>query len=224
MIGATGTRTPRQRRSRETRARIISAATQLFIARGYPATTMAAVAAEAGVSVQSLYLRFGGKPDILAAAFDVAIVGDDEPVPLLDRPWVADIKAAPDGASAVRILMSAMRPLMQRTYPLYAVVRSAAASETGDIFDHSRRQRRDGLQTVTSVLATKDSFRSDLTAEQAADRLYALVSEDHYGLLVGDCGWSPEAWERWCGDIVLTALFTPPRARPATGRTTRKRK
>jgi AcrR family transcriptional regulator len=224
VIGATGTRTPRQRRSRETSTRIISAANRLFITRGYPATTMAAVAAEAGVSVQSLYLRFGGKPDILAAAFDVAIVGDDEPVPLLDRPWVADMTAATDGASAVRILMSAMRPLMQRTYPLYSVVRSAAASETGDIFDHNRRQRRDGLQTVTSVLATKDGFRSDLTAEQAADRLYALVSEDHYGLLVGDCGWSPQAWERWCGDMVLTALFTPLTAQLAAGRTTRKRK
>src|SRR5437763_16336971 len=96
----------RHARSRATRARIVEAATRVFVRDGYLTTTMAAIAAEAGVAVQSLYLGFGSKLGILSAAFDVAVVGDVEPVPLLERPWVRELAACPDGPRALRLFVA----------------------------------------------------------------------------------------------------------------------
>src|SRR3954471_18080853 len=95
----------RQARSRATRARIVAAATRLFVRDGYLTTTMAAIAAEAEVAVQSLYLGFGSKLGILSAALDVAIAGDDEPVPLLQRGWARELAETPDGPRAVGLFV-----------------------------------------------------------------------------------------------------------------------
>jgi len=87
-----------QRRSRATRARILDAANPLFLREGYLTTTTGAIAVAAGVSVQTLYMGFGSKLGILSAALDVAIAGDHEPVPLLDRAWVRELAEAPTGS------------------------------------------------------------------------------------------------------------------------------
>ena len=82
-------------RGAATKARIVEAATRLFIEHGYLDTTVAAIANEAGVALQTLYLSFGSKVAILRATHDVAVVGDDAPIPVLDRPWVAEMRAEP---------------------------------------------------------------------------------------------------------------------------------
>src|SRR3954451_20182770 len=107
----------RQRRSVLTEQRILAAASELFVADGYAATTMAAVASRAGVAVQSLYLRFGGKLQVLRAALDAAIVGDTAPVPLLERDWFARLGELGDGPGAVRLFVGEIEALMIRTYP-----------------------------------------------------------------------------------------------------------
>src|SRR4051794_10945634 len=136
-------RARRQPRGRATRARIIAAATRLFVRDGYLATTMAAIAAEAGVAVQSLYLAFGSKLGILSAALDVAIVGDVQPVPLLERLWVRELAALSDGPQAVLLFVGQLRQILERTYPLYAAVRAASASEAGELLAENKRQRYD---------------------------------------------------------------------------------
>ena len=77
----------RAERARRTRRRIVDAATALFLERGYAGATMRAIAAAAGVAVPTVELGFGTKATLLKAAIDVAIAGDDEPVPVLDRAW-----------------------------------------------------------------------------------------------------------------------------------------
>ena len=195
-----------QSRGRATRARILAAATRLFVRDGYLATTMATIAAEAGVAVQSLYLRFGSKLAILSAALDVAIVGDDEPVPLLERPWMRELRQA-DGPGAVRLLVVQVRRVLERTYPLYAVMQSAAAGEAGALLADNKHQRFEGERAVAGELCAKSGFAADLSVDRAADLLYALLSEEHYGLLVAERGWSPEAWEAWCIDTLVQVLF-----------------
>src|ERR1700682_2542723 len=128
----TRSRGGRQKPRRATRERIVRAAAALFIRDGYLATTMAGIAAEAGVAVQSLYLIFGSKLDILKAALDVAIVGDFEPVPLLEREWAKRFAETPDGPQAVRLLISEVSRILGRTYPIYAAVPAAAASRGGE--------------------------------------------------------------------------------------------
>lgn len=90
---ATSTRGGRERR---TRRRIIAAAAELFLDQGYGATTLDQVAGRAGVAVQTVYFHFGNKATLLKEALDVAAVGDDKPVALLDRPWLQEVTAEPD--------------------------------------------------------------------------------------------------------------------------------
>ncbi len=207
MSAALRARPGRQSRARATRARIIAAAARLFVRDGYLATTMSAIAAEAGVAVQSLYLRFGSKLAILSAALDVTIVGDDAPVPLLERPWVRALAESPNGPQAVRLFLRQARQIIGRVYPLYAVVQAAAASEAGALLADNKRQRYEGVRTIATLLSDKPGFAPNLSVDMAADLLYALVSEEHYGLLVVERGWSPEAWETWCADTLSSLLF-----------------
>lgn len=197
----------RHARSRATRARIVEAATRLFVRDGYLATTMAAIAAEAGVAVQSLYLGFGSKLGVLSAALDVAIVGDDEPVPLLQRSWVRTLAETPDGPRAVRLFVDQVGEILGRTYPLYAVVQAAAAGEAGELLAENKRQRYAGVQAIATHLSQKPGFAAGRTVAEAADLLYALVSEEHYGLLVVERGWSAEAWSTWCAAALNRSLF-----------------
>src|SRR5438445_12171483 len=86
-----------------TRAAVVDAARVRFLDRGYAATTIADIAGDAGVSVETVYKAFGNKAGLLKALFDVAIVGDHEPVPLEGRDMVARIQAEPDGREKLRI-------------------------------------------------------------------------------------------------------------------------
>ena len=197
----------RQRRSVLTEQRILSAASELFVADGYAGTTMAAVAARAGVAVQSLYLRFGGKLAILGAALDAAVVGDAAPVPLLEREWFARLRDVADGPGALRLFLDEMERLVTRTYPLYEVL-LRTGDEARELLASNKAQRHEGLRAVAEVLAGKPGF-TGAAGQHTADILYGLVSEESYGLLVAERGWSPAAWRDWVTEVLHRALFAP---------------
>src|SRR5688572_25206086 len=85
-----------------TRSRVVRVADARFRADGYAATSVAAVARDAGVSSQTVYNVFGTKSALLKAAYDIAVVGDDDPVPLAERPDVRALYAEPDPAAFLR--------------------------------------------------------------------------------------------------------------------------
>ncbi|HEX6419601.1 MAG TPA: helix-turn-helix domain-containing protein, partial [Acidimicrobiales bacterium] len=95
----------REQRARATRQRIVAAATALFGERGYAATTVGAIAGEAGVAPATVYQAFGTKSAILKRALDEAIVGDAEPLPLLERDWVAAARREPDARRRLAIVV-----------------------------------------------------------------------------------------------------------------------
>ncbi|HZD74281.1 MAG TPA: TetR/AcrR family transcriptional regulator [Actinomycetota bacterium] len=195
-------------RGRQTRARIRDAATTLFRQRGYLDTTMAAIAAEAGVAVQTLYLAFGSKVAILAAAHDVAVGGDEAPLPVLDRPWVAEVRAEPDGTRALAVLVDQALRIIERVSPIYGVIQAAAAdAEVRQFLDLTKSQRLDTMRALAAELASKPGFTRDLSLEQTADTLYALVSDDVYRLLVVERRWPAEAWKTWTYNTAAHWLF-----------------
>src|SRR3974377_1254885 len=114
-------------RGAATKARIVEAATRLFIEHGYLDTTVAAIANEAGVALQTLYLRFGSKVAIRAPAPDVAVGGDDAPIPVLDRPWVAEMRAEPDGRRALRFVIDNGMQIIERVMPIIGGIQAAPA-------------------------------------------------------------------------------------------------
>lgn len=172
-------------RGRKTKARIVAAATRLFAERGYLETTMAAIAAEAGVAVQTLYLAFGSKVAILAAAHDLAVVGDDEPIPVLDRPWVDEVRAEPDVSRALELVLTNTLGIVERVAPISGVIQAAAAdTDVAELLARTNAQRLETMRFLAAELGTKPGFVSALGADKVADVLYAMVSNELYRLLV----------------------------------------
>ena len=119
----------RAEKTRLTRRRIVGAAADLFLGQGYGATTLDQVAARAGVAVQTVYFHYGNKATLLKEALDVAAVGDDEPVPLLDRPWYQEMTVEPDPARVVELWTVGGREILERVAPLLAVVRGTVGTD-----------------------------------------------------------------------------------------------
>jgi AcrR family transcriptional regulator len=119
----------RAARKAETEARLVHAATALFVERGYAATTLADVASLAGVASRTVYVRFATKADLLRRCVGVAIAGDAAPVALADRPWMDEAMTAPSLDERIRLMAAASADLMDRAGPLLEVAQQAAATE-----------------------------------------------------------------------------------------------
>jgi AcrR family transcriptional regulator len=197
----------RRERSRRTRARVVEAATALFVADGYVATTVEAVAERAGVAVQTVYYLFGTKRNLLAAVLDTSIAGDDEPVPVLDRPWFDAVGAAADARAAVAHLADGVTVILDRVAPVYEVMRCAAADpEVGALLAANRAARRADQRRLVEVLDRSGHLHPGLDVDTAADVVYGLLNEEVYLLLTVDCGWSTERFRRWAGALMTHQL------------------
>src|SRR3954447_11850823 len=117
---------PRAARTRATRRRIVDAAAELFVGQGYAATTLEQIATRAGVAVQTVYFHFGNKRSVLKEAVDVAVVGDDEPDGILDRPWLEEAQAESEPRKVIQLWMGYGRGILTRVGPIMRVVRDAA--------------------------------------------------------------------------------------------------
>jgi AcrR family transcriptional regulator len=202
---------PRAARARETRRRIIDAALRLFVEQGYLPTTMSAIAREAGVAVQTLYLAFGSKASILSAALDFAIVGDDAPVPLIERPWMQQLRAEEDGHRAVALLCREVAELFRRVAPLHVVIRAATGdADVARLLAHDQQSRYATQRQFVGILADKPGFNAELGEERAADIVYGVLSEAVYLLFCVDRGWSVADWNAWVAATLSSQLFPTP--------------
>jgi AcrR family transcriptional regulator len=199
---------PRAAQARETRRRIVDVALRLFVEHGYMPTTMSAIAQEAGVAVQTLYLAFGNKWGILSAALDVAIVGDDKPVPLIERPWVHDLRAEEDGRRAVTLMCREVAQLFRRVAPLHVAIRAATGdADVAQLLEQDQQSRYATQHQFVLILATKSGFNTEMGEDRAADLVYGLLSEAVYLLFCGDRGWPVETWTDWVAATLSSQLF-----------------
>jgi len=205
----------RRERSQQTRRRIVEAATQLFLVRGYVTSTIEDVASEAGVAGQTVYYVFGTKPQLLAAVLDASIAGDAEPVPIIERAWVDSLRAEPDAATAVQLLVDASVPIVVRTAPIYEVVRRAASdADVSILLEETRRKRRRDQRALITTLADAGHLSPEVSIDAATDAFYGLVNEEVFQLLTGDCGWDIDRYRRWVTGHLVHELLgaTPPSA------------
>jgi AcrR family transcriptional regulator len=203
---------PRDRRARraaETRSRIVDAAGRLFAERGYGGTTIEAVAAEADVAVETVYARFKNKRNLLAAYLDVAIVGDSDAVPLLDRDEVQKLRQTSDQRDRLRGLAHLGRTILERTATAHAVLRSAAAidPEAAAFAEDDERRQRTTFRAYVDIITDAGPLRDGLSAEEATDTIWVLGSPDSYARLTHR-GWTPARYERWLATN-LTLLLLP---------------
>ncbi|MFG3437037.1 TetR/AcrR family transcriptional regulator [Nonomuraea sp. NPDC047897] len=201
----------RAEKAKETRRRILAAASELFVRDGYGATNLQDVADKAGVAVQTIYFVFGNKRALLKELVDVTIVGDDEPVATMDRPWYAAALAAGTAQEMVRAYVAGTTSVLERVAPIGKVLEAAVASdpEVAALWPHDVDPRYVVHRRAAETLAGKPGARAETPVEEAADLLYGLLSPELYLLFVRERGWSRERWERWAGETLGARLCSP---------------
>lgn len=200
-----------QARTRLARAAVIDAARTLFFERGYGATTIEAISALSDVPPATVYRLFSSKRGILKALLDVSIAGDDEAVPMADRPPVRSLLAAPDPRNKVAGFVAIAAQVNSRTAAIYRILVSAAASDpdAAALLDELTRQRQDGQGGLARSLARAGALRPKLRERDAGDIIHALMSPEVYRLLVVDRGWPPERYEKWLTETLVDQLLAP---------------
>jgi AcrR family transcriptional regulator len=199
----------RAEQARVTRRAVLEAARALFVSRGYAATTIEAVAARADVSPETVYATFRNKRSLLSDLIDVSIAGDDAPVPVLERPWVREMRDEPDLRQRVRILARNGRLMLERWADVADVLRAAAAADPkiATLWARNKQQRLAGQRALLRIVTQGERLRDGLTGESAADVLFAVGSPEVYRMLVADRGWSAARFERWYADTLERFLL-----------------
>jgi AcrR family transcriptional regulator len=200
-----------QARTRLARGAVIDAARTLFFERGYGATTIEAISTLSDVPPATVYRLFSSKRGILKALLDVSIAGDDEAVPVGDRPPVRSLLAAADPRAKVAGFVAIAAQVNSRTAAIYRILVSAAASDSdaAALLDELTRQRREGQGGLTRSLAGAGALRPKLREREAGDIIHALMSPEVYRLLVVDGGWPPERYEKWLTETLVDQLLAP---------------
>jgi AcrR family transcriptional regulator len=192
------------------RRRILDAAAVLFSEHGYLGTTIAQIAAAAGVSTQSVYNMAGGKAELLKAVYDAAVAGDDEPVPVAQRPLIQAMIAAPEPREALALYARLGREIAQRTHRLVTVVLAQAATGDAALTEFAAQietQRAIGTEATARHLASRFELRTGLSEQRAADILWTLTAPDIVERLVIKRNWSWDAYEHWLADTMATTLL-----------------
>lgn len=200
----------RQEQAARTRVAVLTAARELFLEQGYGATTVEQVAARAGVSKPTVFTAVGNKQQLLKTVRDVAMAGDDDPVPVAERPSLQAAFDAPTAAEALRLFAAHAAALQRRYAGVDEVLRGAAAA--GDpvlreLWRTSEDQRRTAAAMVVARLADKGPLRRGLTPGRAADVLSTYLAPDLYARLVHALGWDHDAYEQWLAVTLVEQLL-----------------
>ena len=194
-----------------TRQRVAEAAAKLFVERGYPATTLQAIADAAGVHVQTIYQAFGTKVAVLAEAAAVLVAGPDtDPAtPPPERAWVTELFAEPDPSRQLALYAKDMRAVSERYMGLLDVMRVTAAADpdAGSFLAEAERGRYAGPEHIAAALAERGVLGDGLTAQRAADIMYAVTTYDVFRSLISDRGWSGQDAEDWVARSLSTLLL-----------------
>jgi AcrR family transcriptional regulator len=195
-----------------TRRRILDVAGRLFVERGYLGTTLNAVAETAAVSVQTVYNVVGGKAALLKAVYDITLAGDDEPVPISERPEFRAVVEAPTGRDCLIRYSALGRLLGERTTPLVTMLLAQAAAGDADLAAFVATiegERANGTRNVATLVAHRFGLRAGLDLDAAADVLWTLTSPDLADRLVVRRGWGWDRFEVWLGSTMADALLGP---------------
>jgi AcrR family transcriptional regulator len=184
----------RQSQARESRDRVLAVARRLFIEHGYAGTSVATIAAEAGVSVPTVFAGFRSKVNLLKEAVDTAIAGDTDDRPLRDRPVLQHIHEGRTFDEVVQRMADAFAEVAERAYPIYAVL-SAAADSDPQIAALLRELDRQRLVGAGLLAATVAERLGTTDVDEIRDSLWVLQSPLQYGLIVRDRG-RPVGWYR----------------------------
>ena len=200
----------RQKQARETKMQIVQAARALFMERGYPGTTIEAIASQAGVSQETVYAIFKNKRNILSFLLDISVGGDDRPIPILDRPQPQEIMHDTDQHRQIAMFARDITEILARVTPVFEIMRGAAKSEPeiANLLKHMLDERLQNMIRFVSSVAANGKLRDGMTEKDAGEIAWTVTSPEIFHLLNTDRGWAKEKYIQWLTDT-LTRLLLP---------------
>jgi AcrR family transcriptional regulator len=205
----------RAEQARQTRQAVVDAARRRFLRDGYAATTVTAIAAEAQVSVETIYKAFGGKPGLVRAIWATALAGEG-PVPAEMRSDELQ-EREPDPRQIIRGWGRLTAEVAPKVAPILLLIRSAAATdpEMADLRAELEAERLRRMTSNARHLADAGHLRDNITVERAGEVLWTYSSPELYELLVLSRGWQAERYGAFVAEAITAALLPPePPARP----------
>jgi TetR/AcrR family transcriptional regulator, regulator of autoinduction and epiphytic fitness len=199
----------RARQARETRRRIVEAASSLFVREGYSETSIRAIAEEAGVAVPTVYASLRSKANILRAVVDLTVRGDDEAAPLASRPGWQEIERQQNPREQLALFAHLHRQICDREAAVFAQLEAAAGADpeaTQVLVEHDQR-RYETQRRLARNLHRRNQLKPGLAAREATDVIWTLASERTYLALVRDRGWKPDHYERWVAEQLAAGLL-----------------
>lgn len=196
----------RQQQAARTRAAVLASARALFVSRGYTATTVADIARDAGVNLDTVYATVGRKPALLREVLETALSGADAAVPADQRDYVRAVRDARSAADKIAAYVAGLRRLQPRLAPVFLAVRDAGATDRVSAAEWQRiaQRRARNMRDFAADLRATGELRDDLDDDTIADIIWSMNGPEYWTLLVTDRGWSPDryagylidAWER----------------------------
>jgi AcrR family transcriptional regulator len=202
---------PRRRaQAAATRRAILEAAQRLFEQHGYAATTMAAIAAEAGVALKTVYVVFETKSGVLRALWHLLLRGDQVEVPVGERDWYRRVLDEPDPRRQLELNAHNSRIVKERAGSLLDVFQGAAPTDPdiNALWDRVQTEFYENQRVVVESLAAKEALQAALDVTRATDILWTLNHPATWQLLVTRRGWSPDEYERWFADTACAQLLS----------------
>jgi TetR/AcrR family transcriptional regulator, regulator of autoinduction and epiphytic fitness len=198
-----------QARTRLARSAVVEAARELFVERGYAATTMDAISERSQIPPATVYRLFSSKLGILTALIEAAVGGSEDAVDVVDQPAAKALLREPDPARQLAGFAAICREVNVRTSPLYRILAGAADSDSdaAALLVERARHRSAGQKQIARSLARAGALRPGLREKDAADIIHALMSPEMFTLLVGDRHWSPRRYEQWLAETLKDQLL-----------------
>jgi AcrR family transcriptional regulator len=198
----------RQQQAAATRREILAAAQRLFEQQGYAATSMAEIAAEAGVALKTVYVAFETKGGVLRSLWNSLLRGDDA---VSEQRWYRDVLDEPDPERQLRRNARNSATGKQRIGAVAEVIRSAAPvdEDIAALWGRIQTEYHANQRAIVESLAANKALRRGLGIDRAADILWTINHPSVWQLLTGERGWSAEDYERWSGDLACAQLLRP---------------
>jgi AcrR family transcriptional regulator len=199
----------RREQAEGTRTAILEAAERQFEAHGYAATTMAAIAAEAGVALKTVYVAFETKAGVLRALWNLLLRGDEDDAPVAARAWYREALDEPDPERQLRLVARNSREVKLRIGAVIEVIRAAAPTDPAidALWQRIQTDFHANQRAIVESLDRKGALAPGLDVERATDILWALNLANLWQLLVEERGWTPAQYETWVGDVICARLL-----------------
>ena len=201
----------RRDRAEATRRKIVRAAHDEFVERGYHGATIASVARRAGVAPQTVYFVFHNKPALISAVIDAAVMGEAEPAVPEATPWWTAMETEPRAGEALGIFIRGAGPLFARASRISEILRAAALTdeEVRRTHEHHEALRLEAFRQVIDTIAGKGRLRDGLDPTAATDILFTLYGDSTYHTMTAERGWSHDRFIDWLCHALPSLLLEP---------------